>query len=376
MVTQVAGSYADLCTWENLYTAYRKAAKGKRQRSAAARFEYRLEDNLLQLQDELASETYRPGPYTSFTIHEPKRRLISAAPFRDRVVHHALCQVIEPAFERSFIDHSYANRVGKGTHRALDTCQQWARRYRYVLQCDVRQFFPSIDHALLRQALNRRVQDGALRRLISAIIASGAGVLSEEYEMVYFRGDDLFAVNRPRGLPIGNLTSQFWANCYLNSFDHFVTRTLGCSAYLRYVDDFLLFSDSKTQLWQWRAAVIERMAALRLAIHEQKAQVRPVAQGTPFLGFTVYPTHRRLCAAPTGTTTIQTTGTTMLGFGWCPTAFSLPASGRQAQYSALVKACAARTNSRCSPFPSAPGQPGRTNTEGVCLLPLSGLRRG
>jgi len=128
MVSQVTGNYADIYTWENLYIAYRRAAKGKRSRPAAAAFEYRLEDNLIRLQDELATETYQPGVYTSFTIHEPKRRLISAAPFRDRVVHHALCQVIEPAFERSFIDHSYANRVGKGTHRALDTCQRWARQ--------------------------------------------------------------------------------------------------------------------------------------------------------------------------------------------------------------------------------------------------------
>lgn len=120
MVAQVTGRYEDIYTWENLYRAYRKAAKGKRGRQAAAAFEFRLEDNLLHLQEELAAETYQPGTYTHFTIHEPKWRLISAAPFPDRVVHHALCQVIEPAFERSFIHHSYANRVSKGTHRALD----------------------------------------------------------------------------------------------------------------------------------------------------------------------------------------------------------------------------------------------------------------
>ncbi len=294
MVTQVTGTYADIYAWENLYAAYRKAAKGKRGHSAAARFEYRLEDNLIRLQDELVQETYWPGPYNNFTIHEPKRRLISAAPFRDRVVHHALCRVIEPAFERSFIDHSYANRVGKGTHRALDTCQQWAKDYPYVLQCDVRQFFPSIDLRLLRTILNRRIQDGGIRRLICLILDSGVGVFDEEYEMVYFRGDDLFAVNRPRGLPIGNLTSQFWANCYLNAFDHFVTRTLGCHAYLRYVDDFALFGSDKHELWAWRSAVIERLAALRLTIHEDQAQVKPVKQGIPFLGFQIFPTHRLL----------------------------------------------------------------------------------
>ncbi len=294
MVAQVKGCYADIYTWENLYTAYRKAAKGKRGRRPAAAFEFKLEDNLIQLQDELASETYRPSGYVNFTIHEPKRRLISAAPFRDRVVHHALCQVIEPAFERSFIDHSYANRVGKGTHRALDTCQRWLGRYRYVLPCDVRQFFPSIDHHLLQRALNRRIQDGAIRRLIALLMASGNGVLGEVYHMVYFADDDLFACNRPRGLPIGNLTSQFWANCYMNEFDHFVLRQLGCPAYLRYVDDFLLFADDTASLWQWRDAIIDRLAKLRLTLHEECALVRPTTEGVRFLGFYLYPTHRRL----------------------------------------------------------------------------------
>ncbi|MEZ4727899.1 MAG: reverse transcriptase domain-containing protein [Caldilineaceae bacterium] len=294
MPTQVTGAYADVYEWENLYLSYRKAAKGKRSRRAAAFFEFKLEDNLINLHDELAAETYTPGQYTHFTIHEPKKRLISAAPFRDRVVHHALCRVIEPAFERSFIDHSYANRVGKGTHRALDTCQQWLKRYRYVLQCDVKQFFPSIDHIILQRTLNRRIQDGGLRRLIARILQSGVGVLREEYDMVYFPGDVLLAVNRPRGLPIGNLTSQFWANCYMNSFDHFVTRELGCPAYLRYVDDFLLFGDDKAQLQQWRSAVIARLAQLRLTLHETKAQVRPTSEGVGFLGFFLYPTHRRL----------------------------------------------------------------------------------
>jgi len=294
MPTQVNGSYADIYHWPTLYEVYRKAAKGKRGRTGVAAFEYHLEDNLIQLQEELANENYRPGAYASFNIHEPKRRLISAAPFRDRVVHHALCAVIEPAFEASFIHHSYANRVGKGTHKALDACQRWAKSHRYVLQCDIRQFFPAIDHSLLRRTLNRRIQDGGIRRLIALILASGVGVLAEEYDMVYYPGDDLFAVNRPRGLPIGNLTSQFWANCYLNEFDHFVNRELRCGAYLRYVDDFLLFADDKNTLWQWRSAISERLAALRLTLHEHKAHPRPCTEGIPFLGFTTYPDHRRL----------------------------------------------------------------------------------
>jgi retron-type reverse transcriptase len=129
VVCQVKGGYPDVYRWENLYAAYCDAARGKRGRGPAAEFEFRLEDNLAILQKELADETYRPGPYVHFSIHEPKRRLISAAPFRDRVVHHALCRVIEPAFERGFIRHSYANRVGKGTHRAIDASQRWLKEY-------------------------------------------------------------------------------------------------------------------------------------------------------------------------------------------------------------------------------------------------------
>jgi len=236
--------YDTLFSWDNLLCAYYKAAKTKRGNPNVAVFEYRLEENLFQLQEQLAAKTYRPGQYASFFIHEPKRRLISAAPFRDRVVHHALCNGIEPIFERSFINDSYANRVGKGTHRAIARCQQFARRYPYVLQCDVRQFFPSIDHAVLRSLLARKLNDPDVMWLVDQIINSGVGVLTQEYKMAWFPSDDLLAASRPRGLPIGNLTSQFWGNCYLNPFDHFVKRELGCKGYVRFVDDFMLFADN------------------------------------------------------------------------------------------------------------------------------------
>ncbi|MCP4536636.1 MAG: hypothetical protein GY832_05775 [Chloroflexi bacterium] len=151
--------YEQIHTWDNLRLAHGKAARGKRGREPAARFEYLLADNLLQLQEDLRQKTYQPGPYNSFYIHDPKRRLISAAPFRDRVVHHALCNAIEPLFDRGFVRDSYANRVGKGTHLALDRAQAFARRHPYVLQCDIRQFFPSIDHAILRDILARKIDD-------------------------------------------------------------------------------------------------------------------------------------------------------------------------------------------------------------------------
>jgi retron-type reverse transcriptase len=286
--------YEQVYAWENLLLAWRKARKGKRGQPPAATFEQNGAEHLLDLQEELRSQSYRPGAYVSFTIHEPKRRLISAAPFGDRVVHHALCNVIEPLFERRFIADSYANRVGKGTHRALDRCQQFARRYRYVLQCDVEQFFPAIDHAILLETLQRVIVDPEVLGLCQTILASGAGILAGEYEMVYFPGDDLFAISRPRGLPIGNLTSQFWANVYLNPLDHFIKHKLKCRAYLRFADDFLLFANDKATLWRWRAAVVDFLATLRLTLHERRCQPRPVSEGLPFLGFVVYPDHRRL----------------------------------------------------------------------------------
>lgn len=129
--------------------------------------------------------------------------------------------------------------------------------------------------------------------LVDRILESGVGVLDDEYEIAWFPGDDLFAAIRPRGLPIGNLTSQFWANCYLNPFDHFVKRELRCKGYLRYVDDVLLFADDKATLWDWRESVVERLARLRLTIHPG-AHPRPVTEGIPFLGFIVYPEQRRL----------------------------------------------------------------------------------
>jgi len=210
------------------------------------------------------------------------------------VVHHALCNVIEPLFDQRFIADSYANRVGKGTHRAVDCLQAFARRYRYVLRVDVVQFFASIDHAVLRRELARVLRDDDVLWLVDQILGSGAGVLADTYEMVWFPGDDLLAVNRPRSLPIGNLTSQFWANCYLNPFDWFVKRELRCGAYLRYVDDFAVFSDSKHRLWAWKDAIVERLAESRLTVHEEAAQVIPVECGIPWLGFVVYPTHRRV----------------------------------------------------------------------------------
>jgi retron-type reverse transcriptase len=286
--------YPSITRFDNLHLAYKKAACGKRGKPQTAEFDYELEANLIRLQRELRSRRYRPGAYCSFYIRDPKHRHISAAPFRDRVVHHALCNIIEPLFERTFIGDSYANRIGKGTHAALDRAQRFACRYRYVLQCDIREFFPSIDHACLHSILKRKIDDPDSLWLIDIILKNGADVLADDYTMVYFPGDDLLSINRPRGLPIGNLTSQFWANVYLNELDQYIKRQLHCRAYLRYVDDFLLFSDSKQQLWEWKSCIIDVLAKLRLTLHQRSSTVYPVTNGIPFLGFRIFPHHRKL----------------------------------------------------------------------------------
>ncbi len=156
------------------------------------------------------------------------------------------------------------------------------------------QCFPSIDHAILRGILARSIADEQTLWLIDQVLASGADVHRAQYRMQWFPGDDLFARDCPRGLPIGNLTSQFWANVYLNELDQFIKRELHCAAYVRYVDDFILFADAKAQLWEWKARLAEFLQSLRLVAHPGKTLVRRVADGIPFLGWRIFPTHRRL----------------------------------------------------------------------------------
>ena len=235
-----------LVSFSNLLLAAKKAAKGKRSRSSVARFRFDLEKELCELQDELIEHRYVPGPFQTFEIHEPKRRLISAAPFRDRVVHHALCGILEPIFEKGFVFDSYACRQGKGSHAAVDRFQRFARRFRYVLKCDVQKYFPSIDHAILKRLLERKIKDADALWLANVILDHSN---EQEPFVHWFPGDDLLTPSeRRRGLPIGNQTSQFFANVYLNSFDHFVKETLRMPAYVRYMDDFAIFGDDKGTL--------------------------------------------------------------------------------------------------------------------------------
>ena len=286
--------YGDICDFKNLLRAARTAQKGKRFKAGCREFNLDLEKNLLTIQQELRDGTYRPGAYRHFRVHEPKERIISAVPYRDRVVHHALMNVIAPLFDRSMIYDSYANRDGKGTHRALDRFTAFSRKNRYVLKMDVKKYFENIDHAILMGMVERKIKDRDVLRLVGLIVASGCHP-DGNAPLRYFSGDDLFTpLTRKRGLPIGNLTSQSFANVYLNAFDHYVKEHLNCRYYIRYMDDMAVFSDSKGYLREIRRAMIDKLSELRLRVHENRAQYWPVDCGTDWLGFRVYPTHRRV----------------------------------------------------------------------------------
>lgn len=279
--------YPQIIEFKNIYLAALKAQKGKRFRDNVLQFNYNLGTELLKIQQELRDKTYQPGSYRTFHIRDIKSRLISAAPYRDRVVHHALCNIIIPIFERTFISDTYANREGFGTHKALKRFTTFARSSRYVLQCDIRKYFPSIDHEIMKQLIRRKIKCKDTLWLIDKIIDNS----NEQEEIInYFPGDDLLTpIQRRHGLPIGNLTSQWMANIYLSGFDHFIKEQLKVSKYLRYVDDFALFSDDYQFLKDARIAIEDYLAELRLKIHPIKSQLFESKHGASFLGFRVFP---------------------------------------------------------------------------------------
>lgn len=284
--------WPQMVSFDNLLRAYRKARRGKGNSPEVARFALNLEGELFDLQRQLETGEYLPAAYRLFTIYERKPRLIAAALFRDRVVHHAIMNVIETPLDRTFIDDSYACRRGKGTHAAVDRYQRWARRYAYALKMDVRKYFPSVDHEILKEKLRRKIKDKNVLHLLDRITDSGP---QGKRTLEYFPGDDLFTpLERFRGIPIGNLTSQFFANLYLDDLDHTMKEVLRVNAYLRYVDDMVVLGDDKGWLAEIREAVRERLAQERLRLHPRKAHVTPVRDGLNLLGYVVFPGHRRL----------------------------------------------------------------------------------
>ncbi len=262
--------YARICSFENLLIASRKAQKGKRFKYSTSSFNLELEKELFSLQQKLENQTYRMGEYKHFYIYDPKRRLISAAPYADRVVQHALCNIIEPIFDKSFIYDNYACRKDKGSHMAVDRFTEYSRGNDYVLKCDIRHYFASIDHDALYGLIRKKIKDPKTLRLIRLIIDSTPSP----------------------GIPIGNLTSQIFANLYLNELDHHLKETIKCRCYIRYMDDLIVFDNDKSELDRIKGHIREFIKDLKLELHENKSRAYATKKGISFLGYKIYPAHR------------------------------------------------------------------------------------
>ncbi len=268
--------YERLCSYSNLELAFIKARTGKTQKQDVVEFESNLKDNLLQLQCELQFLSYNPKPLKTFIIHDPKTRKISKSDFRDRIVHHALCNIIEPMFEKSFIYDSYANRIGKGAFKAIERFEEFSRKEShnyckatYVLKADIKHYFENVNHFTLLKILQKHIQDQKVMLLIKIILSN---------------------YSKEKGMPLGNLTSQFFANVYLNELDQFIKHKLKAKYYIRYVDDFVIIHNSKEVLEKFKLELNWFLNEnLALQLHPDKSRIIFLSRGIEFLGFTVFP---------------------------------------------------------------------------------------
>ena len=285
--------YSRICNIDNLYKASKDAMKGKKSKSYVAEFWLNEDREIAKIHKELIDESYSFGEYKEFIINDNGvQRKISAAPFRDRVVHHAITNILEPMFEKSFIYDSYANRKGKGTLKALKRAKEYASRYNYVLQLDIKKYFPSIDFDILENALRKKVKCNTTMELLKKLIFNSN---KQDETNFYFKDDDLFTpFDKNRGLPLGNQTSQFFGNIYLNSFDHLVKEKFRIKGYIRYVDDMLFFHNSKEFLEDLVVEIKRELADFRLKIHPLKIKLLESKKGFVFLGHKVFKTHFRL----------------------------------------------------------------------------------
>jgi hypothetical protein len=267
------GLFERILAPQNLQTAVERAAQGKHARAPVQRFLAECPENLERLAEEPRTGDYRPRPYTQFGILDPKPRLISCANFRDRIVHHAVCAVLAPAIERRLIADNYACRPGKGSHRALLRAQTLARRHGWYLKTDIRRYYDSVDHTTLLGRLGRLCREPALRRLLAVIVEH-----------------PLPGQAPGKGLPIGNLTSQWFANFYLDELDHWVKEVRRIPGYVRYMDDIACWAPDKDTLFALAADMRVLLAErLGLVLKEERTLVAPVSEGMPFLGWRVFP---------------------------------------------------------------------------------------
>ncbi len=259
----------DILLWDNLLLAFCRAERGLSVKDEADLYRLNLDDNLCFLREGLEKGNFPFGEYHSFEVRDPKVRLIHAPAFRERVAQHAIFNICEPILEKKLIDDSFACRKGKGTHGALKRAQVFARRYQWFLKLDVRKFFDSVVHNILLGMLMSVFKDKHLLELLARIVEG-------------------YSTNDGRGLPIGSLASQFFANHYLSGLDSACKQELRLPGYLRYMDDFILWGNCREQLNHARNKVMERLGEIGLGL-KKLSQPQSVKQGVPFLGHVVYP---------------------------------------------------------------------------------------
>lgn len=271
--------YFKIYDYQNLILAWQNAKRGKSKRRYVKRFQRNLKENLQKLQEELINQTYEPRALKIFILRDPKTRKISKSAFRDRVVHHALCNIIVYGFQKGFIYDSHANQIGKGTLKAIKRFDVFKRKVSrnntlecYVLKADIKHYFEEIDHAKLIEIIRRKIKDEKVIWLIKQILSAN---------------------NRTKGRPLGNLTSQFFANLYLNDLDQFVKHKLKVKYYIRYVDDFVILHESKEQLENWKKEINDFLKErLKIELHPSKSNVLILKNGINFLGFRIFYHHK------------------------------------------------------------------------------------
>jgi len=282
LMSSLRDLWQELCSYDNLFLAYTKARKHKTRKDYIIEFEKNLKDNLLLLRSELSLHCYDPKPLVNFTIHDPKMRKISKSDFRDRVIHHALCNIIEPIFEKTFIYDSYANRINKGALKAIDRFDRFKRKVTrnntlrcYVLKADIRKYFDNIEHEILLSIIKKRIFDKRVIWLIRKILANPS--------------------SSDKGMPLGNLTSQFFANVYLNELDYFVKHKLKARYYIRYVDDFVIFNTDAEILEDYKRQInLFLREKLDIELHPEKSKVLRLSERLTFLGFRIFYHHKLL----------------------------------------------------------------------------------
>ncbi len=275
-------SYENIIEMENLLEAWREFVVGKKSRKDVEEFQRYLMQNIISLNRELETKTYKHSLYEAFNISDPKPRNIHKAKVRDRLLHHALYRKLYPFFDKTFTSDSYSCRLGKGTHKAIERFQSFANKVSknntktvWILKCDIRKFFASIDQEILLKILNEYIPDKDIIAVLSEIIHS------------------FCSIEKGKGLPLGNLTSQLLVNIYMNKFDQFAKHKLKAKYYIRYADDFVLLSEDKT----WLESAIQKISdflwnKLTLKLHPKKLFLQTLASGVDFLGWVHFPNHR------------------------------------------------------------------------------------